>query len=203
MPGLKLKVKPSPARQLSISELREKHQIGTFDRTVVEAQEWLRLDRVAKDANNEANRQKTQLKKAYRQYARDEGISPDDAIVIGEEALRLDVAYAEIIDPNDLYALLQEGKITEQQFLRSIKVQKEDCELHCGAFIVQDLSRKVAGKDIDIRKTKTEEPSDRPVLRKAGQKAAPVKPKQSTPVPVNAKPLRAGTIRPVRRIRNV
>jgi hypothetical protein len=158
--ALKLKPKPGSVTKevkakpkvLTLEEVREKYEFGTQERAVAEITEFTARTDEARIAANAANRAKTQAGKALKVFNDQHDLKPLDELQIGDTPWRYDVAYSEKIDPRKLYDMMKTKKITEEQFLSVISVQKGPAGILIGAHVLASITETVPGKEFDIRK---------------------------------------------------
>lgn len=105
----------------------------------------------AKEHTNAVNRLKTQLKNFFKErIIKKEWQLGTYAVTSG---LRLDYSANEstYIDPEDFLEMYQKKKITKEQFLKCISVQKGAVSTHLGSDIALQLERETEGDKLDIR----------------------------------------------------
>lgn len=158
--ALKLKPKPGSTTKglktkpkvLTLEEVREKYEFGTQERVVAEIKEFVAVTDEARLAANASNRAKTQASKAFKAFVIARDLKPLDELQIDDMPWRYDVAYAEKIDPRKLFDMYKAKKITEEQFLSVISVQKGPAGILIGAHVLASITETVPGKEFDIRK---------------------------------------------------
>lgn len=202
MPKLKLRVRPrpkapEPPKEVSIEEARDRYQFGTKERAVAELQEFSRHKDVAREANNAQNRAKTQAGKAMKALVTDAELAIGDEIQIGEEAFAWDYAREDVIDPKGFYELFQKGKITEDDFFKSLSVLKSVATTRIGEHILGDITSETVGKTADIRVRKLDNPVKTPRIVKRPPPRAKKKLDRSTDIA----PAVANVNNPVRSLR--
>jgi hypothetical protein len=167
--------KSTPA-PLTLEEQRKLHQLGTLERVVIELKEDERLSDIAKEHANAANRQGTQVKNAMKSFAVATEMQPTDQLQIGEYGYRYDVSISDKVDVRALYKMMQEKKISEEEFLQSISVNKTDAERNIGPHKLLMITTSTPGKTLDIRKDKLDAVVKEPkVVRVSGVKPQKLK----------------------------
>lgn len=100
---------------------------------------------------------KTALKNALKEQIMLGNMTPDDAIYYDHKKISLRCAEKETVDVARLYNMLKKGKITEEQFLRSISGNKRGITNAIGGDVLLTLTVTDKGKIPDVRVEKVDE----------------------------------------------
>jgi hypothetical protein len=145
-------VAPPPApKELTLEEIRERHEFGTTERAIGECQELVRLKDAAKELVNATNRQKTQAGKAFKALVADDTLAYGDEIQIGTLGFTFDYAKSDSIDAAALYAKVVSGDVPLADFLKCVYINKDMANKVIGSHIVDSVVQPTVGKKADIR----------------------------------------------------
>ena len=116
-----------------------------------EVDEFVKLDRLSKDASNAANRQKTKLRNAIKNHWTVNQLPIGSFIRAGGIEFRYEATESSIIDPEEVLSLFEKKEITREQFLSMMKVSATDAKKVLGGDQVADFTTTVIGDTVDIR----------------------------------------------------
>jgi hypothetical protein len=203
MPQQSLQRSTSQEKSVSLEESRKKFDFGTLQRIAAEGAEYHRLKEIAKEHTNALNRQNTQLKNAIKAVLKVEDLMPEDEVWYDDTAYRFDYASSEKLPTEEILKLFEQKKITRDQFLGSISVNKADAVRLIGSFQVEKLLVKEKGNKADVR-TRDLTPTEKakavaPVIIRAKADHTTVSPKVKPKPKILAKP--GARLAPVRKLR--
>lgn len=159
---------------MPLEDAREKYEIGTIERALIELAEVTRLTDISREATNAVNRAKTQSSKALNGLVLNETIQKGDKLIVGDVAYSYDYAISESLPFEKIFKLYEDGQITKETFFKVCSVSKTTAVTLIGAHIVDDLTDTKIGNKADIRTEKLPKPITEPYRI---EKKKPPKPK--------------------------
>jgi hypothetical protein len=104
-----------------------------------------------KEHTNAFNRLSTEIRNIFKNRIQSNEWTLGTTIRTNGHEITYDAAESSIINPADLYAKLKGGEITEDQFLRCIRVSKTDVTNILGSDVTLLLETPVKGDNYNIR----------------------------------------------------
>lgn len=105
----------------------------------------------AKDAGNAANREKTVLRNAVKEYWLKNSMPIGSFIRTGGMEFRYEATERETVNANYILTMFEEGKISRENFLACITASKSDVQTLLGGDIALAATKITTGDKADIR----------------------------------------------------
>lgn len=112
---------------------------------------YAKLSRKAKDASNEANRQKTVLRNTVKNHWQKEQLPVGSYIHAGGLRIRFETNETSAINPERVLELYENEEISRDQLLNMMKIGVTEAKNILGGDQVADFTEKVPGTKMDIR----------------------------------------------------
>lgn len=113
--------------------------------------EYLNLDRSAKDAASKANKVKTKLKNEFVEFLRDNEYPVGTLLRVEDKEFSFAKTEAEVIPPEIWLQWYENKKITREQFLQALSIGKAEANRIIGQDQVKAIAKIVHGKNADLR----------------------------------------------------
>lgn len=104
-----------------------------------------------RDATNEANRIKTELRNAIKAYWTEQQLPIGSFIRAGGMEFRYEANETTSLDSEAVLAMYEKKEITREQFLRMMTISKSEAKNVLGADMVADLETTSVGDKLDVR----------------------------------------------------
>ena len=104
-----------------------------------------------KEHTNAFNRLNTEVRNIFKARIQSNDWTLGTKIRFGGHEFAYDASDSTVIDPADLYTKLKDGEITEEQFLKCIKVNKSDVSTVLGSDVTLTLETPVKGENYSVR----------------------------------------------------
>ena len=111
----------------------------------------LKANKEKKEATNTFNRNNTVIRNMFKERIQTKDWHLGTFIHYQGHKISYDSAESTVIEPEDLYALLKDGEITEEQFLKCISVRKGDVSKNLGSDVSLTLEKPVKGDNYGVK----------------------------------------------------
>ena len=106
---------------------------------------------LSREHTNAKNRANTAVRNFFKARIQTKDWPLETKIAYRGQLFEYSAADRTEIEPADFYAMLKDGDITEDQFLKCISVRKSDVKTHVGSDILLTLEKPVEGDNYAVR----------------------------------------------------